>query len=126
MLLVVDWLLTAAHVAVVLAFVLLWIPRSTARLHGWLVLATAVSWLGLGLWKGIGYCFLTDWHWQVKRARGVVGLPNSFIKYGADFVTGQDLAPATVDTVAALTFVAGCFAAAWRYREGRQARALAQ
>jgi hypothetical protein len=25
----------------------------------------------------IGYCLSTDWHWQVKRARGETGLPNS-------------------------------------------------
>jgi Protein of Unknown function (DUF2784) len=116
----IDWLLALTHVLVVLAFVLLWIPRSTARVHGWLVVLTAASWLGLGLWKGLGYCFLTDLEWRVKRARGIVGLPNSFLKYAADFVTGQNLPPRTVDAVAGATFIAGCGIALFRYRQSRQ------
>jgi hypothetical protein len=82
-----DWLvsadvaLTVLHVAVVLAILFLWIPRRTRRWHLWLVLATALSWFALGLRYGIGYCFLSDWHWQVKRWRGQTDLPNSFIHH---------------------------------------------
>lgn len=35
-----------------------------------------------GLWVGtIGYCPLTDWHWQIKEARGLGPMPDSFIDY---------------------------------------------
>ena len=122
MLALLDWTLTALHVAVILAFMFLWIPRSTVRLHRWVVLTTAVSWLGLGLWKGLGYCFLTDLAWRVKHARGQVHLPNSFIKYAGDWLTGQDLPPRAVDTVAALVFLAGSGAAAFRWVEERRGR----
>jgi hypothetical protein len=107
-----DWLLTVVHTAVVLGFVFLWIPRRTARIHRWLVLSTAVSWLGFGLFHGIGYCFLTDWQWRVKRARGIAHLPPSFLHYAADHVTGTHVPRAWVDGVAALVFVAGCVIAA--------------
>ncbi len=101
MLAVVDWLLTALHVAVVLAFVFLWIPRATWRWHGRLVAIVAFSWLVIGLYKGaVGYCFLTDLHWRVKRARGATHLPGSFLKYVADAVTGRDVSPAVIDVVA--------------------------
>ena len=75
MLAALDWFLTAAHLVVVVGFLLLWIPRSTATLHGWLVVGTALSWLGLGAWKGFGYCVLTDLQWRVKHARGITHLP---------------------------------------------------
>jgi hypothetical protein len=116
-LILLDWLLTAVHVVVILGFVFLWIPRRTARLHGWLVLLTAFSWLVLGFFKGFGYCVLTDLQWRVKEARGVRHLPGSFIKYAADFVTGTSLPPSLVDGVAAATFVLGAFAAFFRYRQ---------
>src|SRR5689334_3666364 len=94
-----DWFLTALHLAVVLGFVLLWIPRRTARLHRHLVVLTAFSWLVLGYTRGFGYCVLTDLHWRVKHARGITHLPGSFIKYVGDFVTGADLPPKLVDRV---------------------------
>jgi hypothetical protein len=120
---VLDWFLTGLHVLVVVGFVFLWIPRSTARFHGWLVLCIAFSWLGLGAWKGFGYCVLTDLDWRVKHARGIRHLPNSFLKYAGDFLTGENLRPATVDTIAAITFVAGCAAAGIRYWQARRASA---
>jgi hypothetical protein len=114
---IVDWCLTAIHVAVVLGFVTLWIPRRTARLHRALVILTAFSWLVLGATKGFGYCFLTDFQWRVKHARGITHLPGSFLKYAGDFVTGQNLPPRQVDTVAACAFVLVCVATIVRYRQ---------
>jgi hypothetical protein len=79
---ILDVLLTAVHLGVVVAVLVLWIPRSTRRVHFALVMITAGSWLGIGLLYGnIGYCFLTDWHWDVKRLRGQTHLPASFIHY---------------------------------------------
>lgn len=79
--LLLDWLLTIGHALVVFGIVGLWIPKKTRRLHLYLVSATALSWFGLGSIYGMGYCFLTDWHWSVKRARGIEDLPHSFIHY---------------------------------------------
>lgn len=73
-----DLGLSVVHLAVVLGNLLLWIPRQTRRLHLWLVMATIFSWLGLGVWYGnLGYCFLPDWHWQLKRSLGETELPGS-------------------------------------------------
>jgi hypothetical protein len=116
-----DWLLTVVHVAVVLAFTFAWIPRRTARLHGWLVALTAFSWLVIGYFKGFGYCVLTDLHWRVKRARGVTHLPGSFLKYMADHVSGTSVPVSYVNAIAAVVFVAGCGAALLRYWQSRSA-----
>jgi hypothetical protein len=116
-----DWFLTALHVVIVLAFCFLWIPQSTARLHLWLVSCVAFSWLVLGLFKGMGYCLLTDVGWRVKRARGETHLPGSFLKYAADFVTGSNVPPRLVDAVAATLFVLGVGAALYRFVQSRRA-----
>jgi uncharacterized protein DUF2784 len=86
-----DWLLSLFHTLVVLGNLLLWIPRRTLRLHLGLVLATTASWLGLGAFYGVGYCFLTDWHWRIKRALGQHDMPGSFIEYALERVAHSDL-----------------------------------
>ena len=60
------------HSAVILINLLGWIPRRTRRLHLAVLALTAFSWFALGplLGYSIGYCFCTDWHWQVRRALG--------------------------------------------------------
>ncbi len=120
MLALLDYALAAIHVAFVLSFLLLWIPRSTARAHGYVVLLTALSWFGIGLFKGFGYCVLTDLEWRVKRARGIRHIPGSFLKYAGDFITGKDLSPAVVDAVAATTFLFGCAVAVFRLVQRRR------
>ncbi|HEX4339303.1 MAG TPA: DUF2784 family protein [Polyangiaceae bacterium] len=124
MLAVLDWSLTVLHVAVVLAFVFLWIPRSTARWHYRLVALVAFSWIVVGFMKGsVGYCFLTDLHWRVKRARGVTHLPGSFLKYIADHVSGANVSPGLINGIAAVTFVGVCVAAVFRFIQARRERA---
>lgn len=99
-----DLGLSLLHVAVVLAVLTLWIPKATRRFHLVLVGVTAVSWLGLGLVYGIGYCFLTDWQWEVKRWRGETGLPRSFIHYALTRWLGLPLRATTSDVLTGLGF----------------------
>jgi len=39
-----------------------------------LLLLTGLSWFGLGIFYGWGYCPLTDWHWKVLRELGETGI----------------------------------------------------
>lgn len=74
-----------------------WVWRRTRRLHLFAISATLLSWFGLGVVYGWGYCPLTDWHWQIKRALGETGLPASWVKYYVDRVTGVAWDTALVD-----------------------------
>lgn len=100
----VDHFLTALHLLIIGLNLFGWIWPATRRLHLWCVLLTAASWLGLGIWFGIGYCPLTDWQWQVKSKLGETDLPNSFIKYWIDKVVGIDADAGTIDVVTAISF----------------------
>jgi hypothetical protein len=66
--------------------------------------ATLFSWLVLGLKYGLGYCFLTDRHWYIKRQLGETDLPASFVKYFLDTYTFFDISPAIVDLVTGIGF----------------------
>jgi len=70
------------------------------------VAATAFSWFVLGIWFGWGYCPITHWQWNVKKQLGETNLPNSFIKYYADKISGKDIDPIIVDRATLIVFLA--------------------
>lgn len=82
-----------------------WIFPATRRLHFIFILLTGASWFILGIWFGIGYCPVTDWQWQVKEKLGETGLPNSFITYMANKITGRRFSDAFVDRLVLISFV---------------------
>ncbi|MDZ7718820.1 MAG: DUF2784 domain-containing protein [Balneolaceae bacterium] len=74
-----------------------WAWKRTRRIHLYTISLTILSWIGLGLFYGWGYCPSTDWHWQVKRQLGEQNLPASYIKYYADYLTGMNWDPFVVN-----------------------------
>lgn len=77
------------------------------------LLLTGASWTLLGIWYGLGYCPLTDWHWQVKTRLGVTGLPNSYLKWLVDAPTGWDVNAVAVDWVAGVVFASSLALSLW-------------
>ena len=87
-----------------------WIWKSTRRLNLITLLLTAFSWIIFGFWYGFGYCFCTDWHWQVRRQLGYTDMPNSYIKFLVDLWTGIDVSAYTVNIWTGILFVAALVA----------------
>lgn len=99
-----DILFTLLHLVLIGFNLLGWIWQRTRKIHLICIILTAGSWLILGIWFGLGYCPITDWQWQIKEKLGERDLPNSFIKYYADRISGQDISAAFIDTVTAVCF----------------------
>jgi hypothetical protein len=76
-----------------------WAWRRTRRWHLATVTLTALSWFGLGIRYGWGYCPSTDLHWQVRTRLGYVD-PPSYIQLLIREVTGIDAAAGWADTLA--------------------------
>jgi hypothetical protein len=107
MLVFLDIFFVIFHGALVVFNITGWIWRRTRRLHLVTMGLTCLSWIGLGFFYGFGYCPSTDWHWQVKRSLGETNLPNSYVKYYLDRMTGLDWNSSLVDNgVAALGIAA--------------------
>lgn len=104
MLRLLDGFFTFLHLLIIGFNLLAWISAKTRKAHLVLIIVTALSWFGLGIRYGWGYCPITDWQWDIKRQLGETNLPNSFIKYYADKLTGQSFSPDFVDTITALCF----------------------
>ncbi|HEY2721025.1 MAG TPA: DUF2784 domain-containing protein [Chitinophagaceae bacterium] len=100
-----DITLTAAHFLLIGFNLFGWIWRKTRRAHLITVAATAFSWFILGIWMGWGYCPITEWQWRVKAKLGESNLPNSFIKYYADKISGKNINPSIVDVATLVSFL---------------------
>lgn len=99
-----DIFFTLVHLIIIGFNLTGWIWPPLRKLHFYCVLLTASSWLILGIWFGLGYCPVTDWQWQVKAKLGEQNLPNSFIKYLADKLTGRSIDASLVDFITATSF----------------------
>jgi hypothetical protein len=99
---ILDIFLTLFHLVIIGFNLFGWIWKP--RLHLILVLLTAGCWFILGIWFGWGYCPVTDWEWQIKQKLGEQNLPNSFVEYYADKISGQNINSSLIDTL-----TAGCF-----------------
>ncbi len=99
-----DFLFTVLHLAIIGFNLFGWIWKPARKVHFVLILLTALSWFGLGIWFGLGYCPITDWQWQIKEKLGQHNLPNSFIKYYSDQITGTNINASLIDTLTALCF----------------------
>jgi hypothetical protein len=92
------------HTLLILFNTLGWAVKKTRKWNLITLLLTALSWFGLGIWYGWGYCVCTDWHWRVREYLGYHDMPNSYIKFLILKLTGIDFPSQTVDTVTAVVF----------------------
>ena len=101
-----DLFFTVFHISLILFNLFGWIWKKTRILNLITLALTGASWLFLGLIFGVpGYCPLTDWHFRVLYKLGETGLPDSYIKYLADRVTGLDINAALVEKVTLFAFL---------------------
>jgi hypothetical protein len=101
---ILDILLTIVHLSIVLFNLFGWIPKRTRKAHLVSLALTAVSWFVLGIWYGMGYCPFTEWQWSVKEKLGEKNLPNNFIEYFLEKITGHDFSSSFVETLITVCF----------------------
>jgi hypothetical protein len=101
---VLDLLLTLLHFAIIGFNLFGWIWERTRKLHLICIIVTASCWFILGIWFGIGYCPITDWEWHIKEKLGEHNLPNSFITYYADKISGKPVSDSLVNTLITVCF----------------------
>lgn len=85
------------HLSTTMIIVFGWIPPETRMINWYLIVATFVSWLGLGLVFGFGFCLFTNIQSRIRRRLGVEEPMESFVKDVLDRITGRDLNPVQVE-----------------------------
>ena len=112
------------HTGLVIFVVVGWAFRRTRLAHLVVVGLTGLSWFGLGLWYGIGYCPSTEWHWQIRQRLGYGPMPDSYLKFVVDALTGLNVNGRAVDIVAFVSFLGvACVSLALNVARWREKRA---
>ncbi len=101
-----DWFFLVFHSVVIVFNLFGWIFRITRKWNLALLLITAASWFGLGIFYGMGYCFLTDWHWQVLETLSISPHESSYVQYLFRRVAGVTVSAHFADMLTAILFFA--------------------
>ncbi len=92
------------HTAFTLFNLFGWIWKRTRKWNLVTLLLTGFSWFILGIWYGFGYCPCTHWHWLVRLELGYTDMPNSYIKFLLDMLTGANWNAVLVDWMTGVSF----------------------
>jgi len=66
-----------------------------------------------GIFYGIGFCPLTEWHWQILEKLGVQNLPYSYIQYLIYRLAHVNMNPKLVEIATAIVFIIAFFASTY-------------
>ncbi len=104
MLKILDLFFIVFHTVLIFFNLFAWIFKKTRKLNLITLLLTGASWFILGIFYGLGYCPLTDWHFTILEQLGNNNLPNSYVKYLADRLTGLDINASLVELMTLLLY----------------------
>lgn len=94
------------HIALIIFNLFGWIFK---KLRKWNLITlglTAASWFILGAFYGFGYCFLTDWHWQIRERLGYATDSNSYIHFLVTTIFPISVSENVIDWLTAILFFA--------------------
>jgi|SRR6056297_342641 len=100
----VDIFFVVFHTGLILFNVFGWIWHKTRRINLYSLLLTGGSWFILGIFYGIGFCPLTQWHFDVLRKLGNSNLPYSYITYLVHRLSGVMFEAELIDTITMTVF----------------------
>jgi len=97
MLKVLDFFFILFHTCLIFFNLFGWMFRKTRVWNLITLLLTGSSWFILGIFYGIGFCPVTEWHYQVLEKMGETNLPVSYIEYIAERFLPVDVNPQMAD-----------------------------
>jgi hypothetical protein len=83
-----DIFFTVFHTCLIVFNLFGWLWKYIRKINLITLLLTGSSWFILGLFYGIGYCPLTEWHWEILKKLGYNDLPDSYISFLSARLTG--------------------------------------
>jgi len=104
MLKLLDFFFIGFHTVLIVFNLFGWIFPKTRRLNLIVLLLTGSSWFILGIFYGIGYCPLTDWHFRILENLGKTNLPDSYVTYLIQRLTGYTFDQSLIDSLTLICF----------------------
>ncbi len=113
-----DWFFVVFHTALIIFNVFGWIYKKTRKWNFFALCITAASWFILGIFYGIGYCFLTDWHWQVLGKLSQYPFETSYVQYLFRRLLSVPVSADFADKLTAVVFFVSFFISGiWNLRD---------
>ncbi len=100
-----DIFFTLFHTGWILFNLTGWIWPATRRWNLAALLLTGLSWTVAGIWYGLGYCPLTDWHFHILEKLGHQDLPLSYIQFLVKRIIGFDTGAPAADIATTAGFL---------------------
>ena len=94
------------HSALIIFNLAGWIFKKTRRLNLITLILTGASWYILGLFYGMGYCPLTDWHFKVLEILGENVYTTSYVDYLLERLLNVDVSAGTANTITVVAYFA--------------------
>jgi hypothetical protein len=101
------------HTALIFFNLFGWAHPKTRKWNLITLLLTVFSWVVMGLWKGMGYCICTDWHWQIRRAMGIEETADSYLVLLVRNLSGWNPPLELVNRVAFVVIVVSLSMSVW-------------
>lgn len=103
---ILDWFFLVLHSSLIVfnLFGWAWKPLRIANLIT--LILTGLSWVGLGLFYGMGYCPLTDWHWKVLVELGEASTTTSYVAYLFQRILSIEVSNNFADNITLITYLA--------------------
>ncbi|MCX7696732.1 MAG: DUF2784 domain-containing protein [Bacteroidales bacterium] len=105
LLLILDFFFIIFHTLLIAFNLFGWMFKKTRFLNFLTLQATAFSWFILGIWYGWGYCFCTDWHWEIRYALGKPMLESSYTAFLFRSITGIQVPSFIMDMITLIGFL---------------------
>jgi hypothetical protein len=93
------------HSALILFNLFGWIWKPLRKSNLITLALTGFSWLGLGIFYGIGYCPLTDWHWIVLYELGTPPQTSSYVAYLFKRVLSISITTSLADSLTTYSYI---------------------
>jgi hypothetical protein len=100
-----DWFFIVFHSLLIIFNLFGWIWRPLRKANLITLLLTGFSWIGLGVFYGMGYCPLTDWHWEVLNILGQSPNTNSYVAYIFQRVLGISVTNSFADKLTLIAYL---------------------
>lgn len=99
-----DLFMHIIHLSAIFFLLVGWTFHETQLPHFVLAWLVFLSWFGLGLIYGFGYCLMTDVHWRIKDKLGARPSAKVYVKYMLDKVLPINIDEGFVDQVSTYVF----------------------
>ena len=94
-----NFFLDFFHLSLMLLILFAWLIPCLRKMHLIVALLIGFTWLIFLQSKGIGYCILTDWHWQILMKLGKTNLPETYGQYLYERLTGLTIQKNTAQSI---------------------------